>query len=360
MRRSPDWANLDVLRAVAVLLVLFAHVAVFFGFADQGRLNPRALGILGVLFFFVHTSLVLMLSLERQVARSGRRRMFAVFITRRAFRIYPLCLFALLAICVFRIPSSSLGHGTLRFAPPDILGFVSNALLAQNLVGRPSVLGVMWSLPYEMQMYLFLPALFLLAGRARTVWTLALLWVGAFALAMMQQRVGHLPDLLLYVPCFVPGIMAYYLSSRVRATLPFAVFPAFLALLAVAYMYAWSPGAAGIVPGMFVCLALGVLLPRFVEVRNARVRRAGHLIARYSYGIYIAHYFALWVAFMVLAGAPAVVRALTFVALAVAVPVALFHAVEAPMISVGNRVAARFATRPSAPPEAVAEPVAAG
>jgi len=361
MRRDRESANLDVLRATAVMLVLFAHVSIFFGWAENARLNPHALGILGVLFFFVHTSLVLMFSLERQERRYGRSRMFPLFITRRVFRIYPLCVFALAAICLFRIPSADLGLRSLRFLPPDAVGLAGNALLVQNLVDRPSVLGVMWSLPYEMQMYVLLPALFLLAGRARSVWALLALWAGAFALALAQPHIGGVPDFFVYVPCFVPGILAYYLSSRVKATLPFALFPALLAALAVAYMFFWTPGTAGVVPGMVVCLTLGLLLPRFVEVRNARVRRAGQLVAKYSYGIYITHYFALWVAFMLLPEAPVLLQALVFVAIVVALPVALFHALESPMIGVGNKVAARFAAPVAAPvPEPAAEAAPAG
>ena len=59
-------ANLDCLRAIAVLLVVVDH----FVATLAGRYSPvcefgEALGRLGVIAFFVHTSLVLMLSQER-------------------------------------------------------------------------------------------------------------------------------------------------------------------------------------------------------------------------------------------------------------------------------------------------------
>jgi peptidoglycan/LPS O-acetylase OafA/YrhL len=360
MRQDKESANLDVLRATAVMLVLVAHLAIFFGWANVGRFDLRALGLLGVLFFFVHTSLVLMFSLERQERKYGRRNRFALFITRRVFRIYPLCLFALAAICLFHIPSANLDLGSLRYVAPDGLGLFSNALLAQNLTNRPSVLGVMWSLPYEMQMYVFLPILFLVAGWARSVWVMLALWCGALLMAVLQPSVHHVPDFLLYVPCFIPGIIAYYLSSRIRAHVPFAVFPVLLAGLAAAYTFLWKPDAPGILLGAFVCLALGLTLPRFVEVSSPGVRRVAHLLAKYSYGIYITHYFALWVAFMVLAGAPALVQALVFIVLLAAVPLALFHGLESPMIRVGNRVAARFSTPVTAAAEPAPEPAPAG
>jgi peptidoglycan/LPS O-acetylase OafA/YrhL len=64
--------NLDILRCTAVLLVVISHL--YFG-----NYTLAVMGRLGVLFFFVHTCLVLMFSLERQHARNGSRRLFTTF-----------------------------------------------------------------------------------------------------------------------------------------------------------------------------------------------------------------------------------------------------------------------------------------
>src|SRR5437899_9089949 len=99
-----DSPNLDFLRANAVLMVLAFHVLGSFGIRRAGPFNLEAMGQLGVLLFFVHTSFVLMLSLERQVAQYGQRRLFLVFMARRLFRIYPLSIFVVGAIALFRLP----------------------------------------------------------------------------------------------------------------------------------------------------------------------------------------------------------------------------------------------------------------
>src|SRR6476646_7615937 len=79
-------ANLDLLHSFAVTLVVGFHLAKFFNFRFAG-LRITDFGLLGVMLFFVHTTLVLMFSLERQSARPGAP-LFLPFIVRRCFRIY--------------------------------------------------------------------------------------------------------------------------------------------------------------------------------------------------------------------------------------------------------------------------------
>jgi len=59
--------NLDLLRSFAVLLVVGFHLAKFFNW-QVAKLRVTDFGVLGVMLFFVHTTLVLMFSLERQSA----------------------------------------------------------------------------------------------------------------------------------------------------------------------------------------------------------------------------------------------------------------------------------------------------
>src|SRR5262249_13521735 len=80
-----DSPNLDLVLANAVLMVVVFHVLGFFGIKHACPFNLEAMGHLGVLVFFVHTCLVLMFSLERQLERFGRRRFFLAFMVRRCF-----------------------------------------------------------------------------------------------------------------------------------------------------------------------------------------------------------------------------------------------------------------------------------
>src|SRR5256885_16216755 len=78
--------NLDVLRAVAVLLVLADHVFAATAHASGTWNWNWAVGRLGGLLFFVHTSLVLMSSLEGGGSAPGWAKRFYL---RSPFRILP-------------------------------------------------------------------------------------------------------------------------------------------------------------------------------------------------------------------------------------------------------------------------------
>ena len=136
--------NLDLLRAVAVLLVACDHL--FQNGLSQGTFPPRyllAMGRLGVMVFFVHTSLVLMLSMDRMTI--DKSQLFRSFYIRRLFRIYPLSIFTVVSVLVFSIPH--LPRETFhRILPFELF---SNFALIQNLTRTGDVIGPLWSLPWE-------------------------------------------------------------------------------------------------------------------------------------------------------------------------------------------------------------------
>ena len=119
--------NLDFLRAVAVLCVFSAHLL-----DSLGIYNPGSLGRFGVIIFFVHTSLVLMGSLNR-LENSGLTnewRLSVAFYIRRCFRIYPLAMFAVLLTPLFQIPQNPFQTYTWFGSK----AFLSNLALTENLM----------------------------------------------------------------------------------------------------------------------------------------------------------------------------------------------------------------------------------
>jgi peptidoglycan/LPS O-acetylase OafA/YrhL len=328
--------NLDLLRAAAVLLVFAGHLARFFNVEQVASVPLIGLGGLGVAIFFVHTALVLMMSLEREAAKS--KVLFVPFMIRRCFRIYPLSMFVVLAVAAFHIPQATISPAHFagwNFDAPDLL---SNLFLVQNLSFRVPLVGPMWSLAYELEMYLLLPAIFLFLRRTRWSWRLgaALAVVVSLCVAIVQTSATR--NLAFYAPCFLAGILAYELKNYGDGKVYSWLWPVFVGGLAVVYlksdMTRWDE--------WLICLLLGLAIPVFARIVSRTVNKTSELIAKYSYGIYLTHFFVIWLAFEKLAGLALAWRIGVFVSLAVGLPVIFYHLLEEPMIQVGKRLAAGF------------------
>jgi len=224
---SNDLPNLDFLRAVAVLLVLADHLAGRFHYDRLG-----GLGLFGVLLFFVHTSLVLTYSMQR--SHLAGNALVKDFYLRRFFRIYPLSTVAILAAVALRIHLGA--YGVVYGFRPGAGELVSNFLLIQNLTGSDSVIAPLWSLPYEVQMYVVLPFLFM--WRRRSTVTLLILWVVLGGLGHFTEAHPGLRwlSLLVYAPNFLPGVLAATL--REKRTFPAYLWPPFIFCSSPSFSYA--------------------------------------------------------------------------------------------------------------------------
>src|SRR5205085_2091131 len=154
-------------------------------------------------------SLVLMYSMDR----SDRRGMILLkdFYIRRIFRIYPLSILAVTCALALGLDSDINGVAGLSHGhAPGMLSIISQILLVQNLIHAKSVVNVLWSLPFEVQMYVLLPFLFVWVLRTRTAWRLLGLWSISMVFAWVQPQVGALDHLALlrFIPCFLPGVVA--------------------------------------------------------------------------------------------------------------------------------------------------------
>lgn len=340
MNASSDSSNLDLLRSMAVLFVTGFHLLLLF----EQRHSPyvkrlgvfHSIGHWGVLIFFIHTSLVLMYSLERQTLRSGGQIQYSAFLIKRLFRIYPLSVFIVCMVLIFRMPLAYLIGGVFEPARLHWTGMASNVLLLQNLTHTDSVIVPLWSLPYEMQMYLFLPVLFLLVWRLRRPELVFLLWLIA---VFIDTHNGFLerhkvPDFVLYVPYFLSGVLAYALTKISRLKLSAYFWPPVLALVTALYLY--RPVLRN---SWIACLLLGALIPQFEEIANPVVRKVCQMIARYSYGIYLTHFICLWIAFQAIHTAPEWLRWVVFLGTGIILPYVLYHFLEEPMIRIGAKIA---------------------
>ncbi|MGQ9682085.1 MAG: acyltransferase family protein [Anaerolineae bacterium] len=184
----PYLPGLDGLRALAVGAVLIYHH------------NPRWLrgGFLGVEVFFVLSGYLITSLLLAEWRSSGRIDLKAFWL-RRARRLLPalyLLLAAVLAYALWRLPDTVSG---LRGDALAALGYVTNWYLIFShrpyfeVMGRPALLGHLWSLAVEEQFYLLWPLCFAWLMRRRR---LALpLVLGASIASSVSMAVMYSPEL---------------------------------------------------------------------------------------------------------------------------------------------------------------------
>lgn len=332
---SKNSANLDLLRAMAVLMV-FCHHILEYGYFSERRVS--GLGQFGVLIFFVHTSLVLMMSMERN---SGALN----FYIRRFFRIYPLSILVVGLVAVLHIPSNP----AREYEWLGIFNLLSNFALTMNLTHSPMALAPLWSLPIEVQMYILLPLLFLVTRTSHPFRNLLLIWAALVPLAWFHPLMSGPHNVLRFAPCFVPGIIAYVLLGRRMPKLPWFVWPVVVLAAYAAYQLLDPRGT-----GWVECLALGLSVPLFREVQVPIVRGVAAAIAKYSYGIYLFHLIAIYYCFDSMIGPTwmRVAGSLVFTAVAAVVS---YHLLEEPLIEYGRRLG--HALAPPQAKKAVAQAV---
>lgn len=317
-------ANLDFLRSCAVFCVLLSHL--YETLVHRHSSSSMHFGQLGVIFFFVHTSLVLMKSLSRM--RSQGTSMFSEFYILRIFRIYPFSMVCV--VIAFLIPGS---HWTMW-------EFFSNLTLTMNLTYTNTMVGGLWSLPLEVQMYIMLPVIFI-ALRNRPVWMTMAVAIFCIPIALALPHFTHRLETIEYMPCFFGGIIAWRIGQQPRA--PGFLFP--VAVLLCASPWLFSAGNE-MWPRWISCLMLGICIPYFAEITNRYVVVISKNIAKYSFGIYLTHPVALKLAFDTGASHDMTYRYLIFFALATLMPILAFHLVEDPAIRFSKYLLTNFREMP--------------
>lgn len=321
MKENP---NLDLLRAVAVSLVVLSHATPVGGQAFVEAFNFGTFGRVGVALFFVHTTLVLMMSLERHGASAGP------FLVRRFFRIYPLAIAAVLV---------GLAEKSRSGSPISLPEVAANLLLVQNLTGHMSMPNQLWTLPFEVQMYLFLPTLFAVTQRHRPLLRVALICAGSLALGLVLfytlWKGGDLVSPFHYIPCFLPGVLAYVLVLRGPGTWSPVVLFGFVIAAAAVIPVLVSAGADEAPMFWVLCLLLGLLLPMCRSITYAPLVRTAKVVATYSYGIYLTHVLALMLGFGGMASHPRYVQWGMALLMLAGLPFAAYRLIEQPGIKLG-------------------------
>ncbi|MGI4831132.1 MAG: acyltransferase family protein [Janthinobacterium lividum] len=326
--------DIDGLRAIAVLAVLFFHAGV----------GPFAGGFTGVdLFFVISGFLIGGHILTEEVSRTFR---FVTFYQRRAKRILP---------ALFAVLLTTLLLGLILLSPRELRHLATEAIATllslSNVYYRGAggyfalspervPLLMTWSLGVEEQFYLFVPLLMIgvLRFRRSLTTTLLILSVASFSIACYQVR--HMPDTAFYllpgrawellagVLLNMPRIAARHISLRYREAL--GVLGIVLILLPMFLLNASIP-----FPGV---AALPSILGAMLVLRseqswmNRVILSCKPLtsVGRISYSLYLWHWPLLSLAAIVLGHPPSALFALSLLAIAFGLAAASYRWIEQP------------------------------
>jgi exopolysaccharide production protein ExoZ len=273
--------SIQILRGIAAVLVVWHHLALFFG--PEFRWGEFPTGAFGVDIFFPISGFVIYLTAPQLDWR--------LFLTRRIARVAPIYWFATLVkvTAVFVVPMGAAGYR------PEVWHFFASLLFlpAIDAGGRPfPPISLGWTLNFEMYFYL-VSALTL--QRFRTHFGLAVaiaIGTGTLIGCVLTKDVSPV-FLLLNTICweFLYGVLIAFLWSRgLRTPLWFS---AFIVIVAIGTLFVFPdlpvfdplrPLKWGL-PGALIVWAL-LMCENSAPIQKFE---AGMLLGNASYSIYVVH-----------------------------------------------------------------------
>lgn len=292
MKESARQNNLDVIRIVAAMVVIFGHSFPLNGLGAPPGFLTNGVHALGVKIFFTLSGFLIA---QSWASDPHLLRFFA----RRALRLFPALAVVLLLSALVLGPSVTTVPLRAYFADEQVWRYLGNISLniTYNLPGvfennpyARAVNGSLWSLPAEVVMYFVVPPLMTLAKLSR--WPRVVLWIAAIASTAANIWFLRTPgapvtfgfygialtSMLDLAPYFIVGMLAYGCGWQNRISAQTA--------LLTYFVFSLFAGHSPVVGE----LALTVLMPILVmglgfatPPRFAAVSKYGDV----SYGLYL-------------------------------------------------------------------------
>ena len=247
MSEKKRFTEIDALRGIAAIIVVLYHYIILydekFGHIKENYIEIFSFGHYGVQLFFIISGFVIYMSVLKVRSTSD-------FLTKRAIRLYPTYIFAI--IVTFAVVGIS-SLGTLKTGAADML---VNLTMFQDFFGFKNVDGVYWSLRVELTFYLLM-AMLLVFKLERKVMIFTGLWLLVSAAIQLTNGIvdTEMTSLLEkfsmsnYCQMFIIGIMFYYIwqhGNHLKYTL--------MIFAAVVYDFSFE----GFTNGMFTLFFIGV------------------------------------------------------------------------------------------------------
>jgi exopolysaccharide production protein ExoZ len=352
-QHTPKLANVQGLRAIAVLMVVAVHVGNRFGWEPRYLGGDSLLrwvtlpGQVGVDLFFVISGLIMTITTFHHAHGVDASRRFML---RRVKRIYPIYWVVTSLVLVVYLSHPDLVNSHSAY-PPQV--FESYTLLPQ--AGLP-LLAVGWTLTFEMYFYLVFAGA-LLVDRKRLPWLLGGWGVLTIALAILFKDSNSPALQLLTSPLlleFVFGVGVGYLVMTRPPIAPVGLLTTGAAVIVIAVLYAEHIDPTALHPWYRVLIvgppSAMIVLGAIGLERNRRYVAHPNLqyIGDASYSIYLWHTLVLVAAGRILQMVlpdPTALHVLLLVAIPVAAVIGcivLYEIIERPLLTaLGQRMTPR-------------------
>ena len=255
--KAKPYFTLDAWRGFAALWVVLSHSCLSTPFCKVSPLVNQyqkaylfsLAGYLGVQIFFVISGYCIAGSLISTQARGGG---VLEFIKARLWRIYPPYLFGLALAVLYSCVVSALASrypvfgasvsASVHFFAQPALFYLSSLTLTTYPLHIPSVLGISWTLNYEVAFYGLMALMFVLLARRGKIWLLnGLHLLTAASLALLIFRPGGILFPFDLWPQFGLGVLAYDLLTQPRRAWTWGILAVIvLETLAFGYIYTFS------------------------------------------------------------------------------------------------------------------------
>jgi peptidoglycan/LPS O-acetylase OafA/YrhL len=295
---GPRSSGLDLIRALAIVLVLIAHGAVFTPGATSETTGWIS-GIFGVEFFFSLSGFLIGSILVRFEKSWSSNKSLLIFLSRRWMRTFPLYFLILGSLLVVQKPN-----------PADDVPVWKFLFFGQNLwtdYPPSNWFGPSWSLAIEEWSYLvFALLLFVLSVlrvRNKVLWSASLLVLYGFLIRLsipitnfdnsIRRSVPARADAIAYgvILAVVFARRGEKLKILSRRVLPLAVVTAGLCGWVIAHPNMQTNLAVRALVFPMMALATCAAIPFFLDFRVPKLLALPvHLIARDSYAIYLVHW----------------------------------------------------------------------
>ena len=302
-------AYIDVLRAIAILMVIFVHNSQTVSGLSAPVKSISEYGQIGVQLFFVASAYTLCFSQTKRAAEPNQLRSFFI---RRFFRIAPLYYFAIIWYFLTD-PVNNILKIINVTAHYDFINVLANVFFLHGFVplANNNIVPGGWSIGTEMAFYALFPALFTLFSWAHSKWGMPPLYglilfsillnitiqmiVGKFWSAELVSDLFIYRNLINQLPVFLMGMTIFFHHqynhdlpiSIIAQSIIFAGLTLFLELL-FDDQQLWVLTSVTVCSGISFVILLNIL--KELKYSNKILEEIGQV----SYSMYIFHFGFVW------------------------------------------------------------------